>query len=221
MLRLLAKIALSLCPWPLRRLLLVRFMGYKIHPTAVIGWSWVFPEMLVMGAQSQIGTLTLCKGLRLLELGEHSQIGRFTWITGFPQGDPGYFQGIQRDPKLVVGRHSSITNRHLIDCTDSITIGDFTTVGGFSSQLLTHSINFELNRQDCRPIRIGGYCFVGTNAVLLGGAVLPDYSILSAKSLLNKPLQESYWLYGGVPAAPLRTLPRDYGYFNRDSGVVH
>lgn len=221
MLRLLGKILMSLSPWALRRWLLIRFMGYDIHPTAVIGWSWIFPEMLVMGPHTRIGTLTLCKGLRLLELGERSEIGRLTWITGYARGGQEYFRGIQRDPKLVLGRHSSITNRHLIDCTDSITIGDFTTVGGFYSQLLTHSINFEINRQDCRPIQIGNYCFVGTNAVLLGGAVLPDYSILSAKSLLNKPLQQSHWLYGGVPAAPLRSLPRDYAYFNRDGGVVY
>ena len=33
------------------------------------------------------------------------------------------------------------------------------------------------------PITIGDYCFVGTNCVLLGGSVLPSYSVLAAKSL--------------------------------------
>jgi hypothetical protein len=55
---------------------------------------------------------------------------------------------------------------------------------------------------------------------LLGGSVLPDYCVLGAKSLLNKAFAESYQLYGGVPAKPLQSLPRDYAYFQRTTGFV-
>ncbi len=45
----------------------------------------------------------------------------------------------------------------LIDCTARVRIGAFATIGGFRSQLLTHSIDFEAGRQTAEPIEIGEY----------------------------------------------------------------
>jgi acetyltransferase-like isoleucine patch superfamily enzyme len=121
---------------------------------------------------------------------------------------------------LILARHSAVTNRHMIDCTDRIRIGSFATIAGFASQLMTHSINLEKSRQEAHPITIGDYCFVGTNCVLLGGSSLPDYSVLGAKSLLNRSLTETYSLYGGVPAKSIKALPATHRYFQRQSGYV-
>jgi carbonic anhydrase/acetyltransferase-like protein (isoleucine patch superfamily) len=153
-----------------------------------------------MEANTSIGDLTICKNIALLHMREHSLIGRGNWITGFPLGpSPHFASETDRRPELIIGEHSAITHRHLIDCTNSITIGRFTTFAGFQSQMLTHSIDVEHSRQASAPIRIGDYCFVGTNSVLLGGSALPDYSVLGAKSLLNKAFTETHHLYGGVP----------------------
>jgi carbonic anhydrase/acetyltransferase-like protein (isoleucine patch superfamily) len=70
-------------------------------------------------------------------------------------------------------------------------------------------------------VRVGDYCFVGTNCVLLGGSALPDFCVLGAKSLLNKSLTESYYLYGGVPARPIEKLSPDCEYFRRATGFVY
>ncbi len=210
-----------LLPWSMRRTFLEKQFGYTLHPTSRIGLSWVFPERLVMEANSSIGDLTLCKNIALLHLHEHAVIGRGNWITGFPLGPSRHFASeTDRRPELIVGPHSAITHRHLIDCTNSITIGKFTTFAGFQSQMLTHSIDIEQNRQASAPIRIGDYCFVGTNSVLLGGSVLPDFCVLGAKSLLNKSFTQTHRLYGGVPARELQELPPDYAYFNRTTGFV-
>lgn len=211
-----------LLPWPLRRRLLVRALGFDIHPTARIGRSFILPRHLRMGPHSAIGDLTVCKGLDLLELGAHSLIGRLNWITGFPSDDPSFFSHRpDRRPQLIVGDHSAITNRHLLDCTESVVIGRFSTVAGFHSQMLTHSIDLRANRQDAHPIQIGDYCFVGTGCVILGGARLPDYSVLGALSLCNHAFSEPYSLYGGTPARHLKTLDRDLEYFRRQTGFVH
>jgi len=69
-------------------------------------------------------------------------------------------------------------------------------------------------------VRIGDYCFVGTNSVLLGGSALPDFCVLGAKSLLNKTFTETYQLYGGVPARPIQKLSPDCKYFQRTKGFV-
>ena len=208
-------------PWSMRRSFLEKQFGYQLHPTSRIGLSWIFPERLIMEANTSIGDLTVCKNIALLHLREHALIGRGNWITGFPLGPSAHFASeTDRRPELIVGEHSAITHRHLIDCTNSITIGRFTTFAGFQSQILTHSIDIEHNRQASAPIRIGDYCFVGTNSVLLGGSALPNYSVLGAKSLLNKAFTETHQLYGGVPARQLQALPRDHAYFNRTTGFV-
>ena len=213
--------SLLLLPWPLRRLIMVTFFGYQIHPTARIGLSIICPDQLEMAEGSRIGSFTICKGLRLLKLGEQAFIGHLNWITAFPANGKGYFSSdVGRLPELVVGNHAAITSRHYIDCTNTFHIGRFTTVAGLHSQILTHSIDIYRSRQSSKPITIGEYCFVGTGSILLGGSVLPDYSVLGAGSVLNKAYTESHCLYAGNPARPVKSI-KDAEYFQRTTGHVH
>jgi acetyltransferase-like isoleucine patch superfamily enzyme len=208
-------------PWPVRRAILRGAFGYEIADDARIGLSLVYPKKLVLKAGARIGHLTVCKDIDRLELGEAASIGNFNWITGYPSGAGGHFaHQVDRKPELVLGAHAAITNRHLVDCTEYIHIGAFATFAGFASQLLAHSIDLAASRQEARPITIGDYCFVGTNCVLLGGSALPPYSVLGAKSLLNRTFTDRYYLYGGVPAKPIKALPETMAYFQRKTGYV-
>jgi len=129
---------------------------------------------------------------------------------------------INRKCEIIIEPHSAITSRHFIDCTAGIYFGSNTTFAGIRSQILTHSIDLTLNRQHAEPIFIGKNCFIGTNCVFLPGSKLPDYTILGAKSLLNKAFEESDCLYGGVPAKRLKALNRSkIAYFNRVKGYVN
>ncbi|MES1024386.1 acyltransferase [Gloeocapsa sp. BRSZ] len=209
-------------PWLIRRWLLEIVFGYQIHPTSRIGFAWVFPQYLIMEAHSSIGHFTVCKSLDFVHLKQSAAIGRGNWITGFPLNSTIHFtHEIDRKPQLVLGEHSAITNRHLIDCTNSVIIGNFSTFAGFQSQILSHSIDLESCRQSSAPISIGNYCFIGTNCVLLGNSSLPDYSVLGAKSLLNKKYIDSYYLYAGVPARPIKRLSKQLLYFSRPVGFVN
>jgi acetyltransferase-like isoleucine patch superfamily enzyme len=208
-------------PAAARRSFLHSQFGYQIHPSCRLGFCWVAPTRLIMEEGSQIGHLTVCKGIDLLHLKPHSAIGRGNWITGFPLGpSPHFAEESDRRPELIVGEHTHVTHRHLIDCTNSVVIGRFTTMAGFQSQILTHSIDLERNRQTSTPVRIGDYCFVGTNSVFLPGSGLPNYSVLGAKSLLNEAFTETYQLYGGVPARPIKKLEPTHAYFQRAQGYV-
>ena len=220
--KLLLKLLLVLLPWKLRRALLTRWFGFEIHPTSRIGRSFVFPAKLVLGPHAAIGHLTVVKGLTQMELGERASVGNLCWITGFPAGTGSAHFAHQPDrrPELILGVHSAVTHRHLIDCTARVEIGAFSTFAGFASQILSHSIDLEANRQSSAPVTVGSHCFVGTNCVLLGGARLPDRSVLGAKSLLNKAFEESGQLYGGVPAKPIGPLSVNAAYFTRETGFV-
>lgn len=210
-----------LLPWKQRRSFLEKQFGYTLHPTSRIGLAWIFPDRLIMEANAMIGHLTLCKSIALLHLRAHATIGRGNWITGFPQGpSPHFASERERRPQLILGEHSAVTHRHLIDCTNSVTVGKFTTFAGFRSQILTHTIDLAQNRQVSAPVSIGDYCFIGTNCVLLGGSALPDRCVLAAKSLLNKSFTETHTLYGGVPARAIQQLASDLAYFHRSEGFV-
>jgi len=199
------QLILLLLPWKMRRVFLEQQFGFQIHPTARIGLAWILPSRLIMEENTGIGHFTVAKNLNLLHLKAHATIGRGNWITGFPPGDSPHFASeTERRPELVMGEHSAITHRHLLDCTNAINIGR----------------DIAQNRQVSRPISVGDYCFVGSNSVLLGGSSLPDYCVLGAKSLLNKAHAQTHRLYGGVPARELSVLSPDCGYFNRRQGFV-
>lgn len=130
-------------PWFIRRRLLIKFWGYKIHKTARIGFSYIYPKCLEMSEGAKINHFTVAIHLDTLILGYKSSIGRSNWITGFPSNTTSLHFKHQKNrvSKLIIGEHSAITKNHHIDCTNKIEIGDFVTVAGYNSQLLTHSIN--------------------------------------------------------------------------------
>ena len=208
-------------PWPLRCWILNKLVGYSVHPTSRIGIAWVFPENLIMEAYSYIGHLTACKGMTLLQLKTHASIGNANWISAYPIGAKGHYEKqVDRKAQLIIGEHSAVTSRHLIDCTNSILIGKYSTLAGYRTQILTHSIDLNKCRQWSAPIEIGDYCFIGTNSVILGGSRLPNYSVLGAKALLNKRYSQESFFYAGVPAKPIKKLSRKMKYFSRSDGYI-
>lgn len=214
------QIALWLLPWSLRRLILNRVFRYGIDRAARIGFSIILADELELGPGARIGSLTMVKGVRLLKLGREAQVGNLNWITGASKDSAFFRDQPERDPSLTLGDHASITHRHLVDCSDAVEIGAFTTIGGWNSQILTHSIEVSSSRQRANPVRVGAYCFVGTNVVLLKGSVLPAYSVLSAGSVLASNEEATHGLYAGNPARRVKDLDPELAYFTRKSGFV-
>ncbi|MDM0037777.1 acyltransferase [Variovorax sp. J22G21] len=218
--RKLLSLAVVLLPWPLKRWLLRRVWGYRIADDARIGLSYIFPGQLEMGSGARIGHFNVAIHLGRLECGEHSIIERGNWITGHAPDGAHFTHRTARDPALLLGAHAAITKSHIIDCTDRVEIGAFSTVAGYHSQIITHGIDIVAGRQDCKPISIGAYCLVGTRVTVLGGAVLPDRCVLGAGAVLNKPYLEEHALYAGQPAVRVKALPADAAYFHRAEGFV-
>lgn len=217
------KLLLLFFPWSLRRKILIRKYGYKIHPTAHIGLSYIYPKYLEMGAGASIGHFNVAIHLDRVVIGEKSSIVRSNWITGFPTGTDSKFFAHDKNRKseLIMGKESAITKNHHIDCTNYIHIGNFVTIAGYNSQFLTHSIDIYESRQDSHPIEIGDYCFVSTGVRVLGGAKLPACSVLGAGAVLNKAYAKERMLYVGVPAVPKKEIPQDAKYFLRKEGFVY
>lgn len=218
---LVAQIAFFALPWSVRRWLLVKFLGFSVHPTARIGYSILLIDSLIMAEGARIGHFTIAKGARLVKLGPFASIGNGNWITGFPKSISSHFYDeTDRDPCLLVGAHSAITNRHIIDCTSTISIGTHSTLAGWNSTLMTHSIDLRIPKQTSASITIGDFVFIGSNTVLLKGATVPSYSVVAACSCQSESFSETYSLYGGVPARKIKDLDPEMGYFQRKTGFV-
>ena len=203
-------------PWKIRRCILNKFYHYKIHPSAHIGLSYIYPEHLIMGEGAKIGHLNVAIHLELIQMDKNSSISQKNWITGFPLKDKSNFQDFpNRKPYLIMKEDSSITKQHHIDCTDMVIVGEFTTIAGYGTQILSHSFSLEKNSQACAPIQIGHHCWVGTRSIILPGSVLPPQSVLGAGAVLQRKYTESFVLYGGVPAKYIKKMDETYEFFHR------
>lgn len=205
-----------LLPWCIRRIILNSFYHYKISKTARIGFSYIFPKHLIMEDGATIGHLNVAIHLELIQMGKDCTICQRNWITGFPLKNKSHFQDFpERKPYLIMEQDSAITKQHMIDCTDTVTIGKFTSIGGYGTQILSHSTSLQYNKQSCAPITIGHHCFVGTRSIILPGSILPNQSVLGAGAILKKQFTEPFSLYGGVPAKFIKKMDASYAFFHR------
>ena len=220
----LIQLVLFLFQWKIRRFFLKNLLNFDLGENVKIGYSIILAKKVVLKRNAKIGHLNFVKSIDFLHLDENSKIGSRNWITGFSVTHVNvrkysHFSHINnRQCILSIGKNTSITSRHYFDCNGGIYIGDYCTIAGFETAFMTHSIDLKNNRQDALPIRIGNYAFVGARCTILKGAVLPDYSVLGACSLLNKEYK-IHGLYAGIPAKYIKSL-EDYKYFERKCGFV-
>lgn len=208
-------------PWFIRGRILRNFLWRELHPSSRIGLSIILSAHVRMAEGSRIGHLNLFKGLILVEMGYCARVGNLNWIAGLTRKGSHFIDQTNRTSEFILGHHSSLTHRHIVDCTDTVKIGNFSTIAGWRSQILTHSIDVSMNRQLCAPVFIGNYSFVGTGCVILKGAQLPSFSILSAGSVLNKFHHDEYKLYCGNPAKAIKDIDHKAAYFERSVGYVN
>ena len=209
-------------PWKLRRYVLNKYFLYDIAPTAHIGLSFIYPKHLTMGEGATIGHLNVAINLDCIIMGRNCIISRSNWITGFPTGTDSlhFAHDKERRSELIMGDESSITKKHHIDCTNSVILGEFAAIGGYDTQILTHSVDMMECRQDSHPIIIGKYSLVATRSIITGGAQLPAYSVLCAGAYLGKHYEEEWKMYGGVPARPIKDIPKEAKRFHRTQGYI-
>ncbi|TFC94236.1 MULTISPECIES: DapH/DapD/GlmU-related protein [Cryobacterium] len=192
---------------------LLRSIGHDVHPSAIARSCLVFRvSQVTMGANSRIGRWNLLKNMRTVSIGDHATIGRLNIFSSHPVYKKLYPDGAALD----VGSHSFVTSRHQFDCSGSIVIGEYSSVAGHETKIVTHSIDVRRNAQAAYPVRIGSRSFVGARCLLLGGAILPDRSVLAGGSVLSRAREDALpGLWAGVPAV-LRG-PIDGEWFERST----
>ena len=208
-------------PWRIRRPLLNLLFGFKIDRGARVGLSLLLADRVAMGEGAYIGDLNVIKKMAELNLACHAKIGRLNWINGYRSENSPFFKDApDRISALDIEEHGAVTGWHYLDCTNRVRIGAFSILAGMRSQILTHSIDVKVSHQMTAPVAVGRYCFVGTGAILLQGAVLADYCVLAAGSVLRSAHREEYCVLSGVPAEKVREADKNWAYFHRAVGRV-
>lgn len=94
-----------------------------------------------------------------------------------------------------------------IQGSNGIVIGDYTQIASnISIVSANHALTDNRVHIDSPPIRIGAYCWIGANAVILPGVELGDYTVVGAGAVVTKSFPEGHAVIAGNPARVIRTL---------------
>jgi len=207
----------ALCLMPPSRIKnrLLRALGHEIHPSARFNICLVRGvDKIRLGRRAAIGPGNVFRDLRLLSIADDSVIGQWNWVSAAaPLVDAG------GAGSLVIGTHSALTSRHYVDASGGVKIGSFTTVAGVRSTFITHGIDWAASEQRTRPIVIGSYCLIGSNAAIVPGTTIADSVVTGMGATLGGNVSSQNSLYVGERAKLLRTGQHGL-YFTRKSGFV-
>lgn len=97
-----------------------------------------------------------------------------------------------------------------IEASNGIIIGDYTNIGpnvGIISA--NHNLVNNAVHDPAPPIRIGKFCWIGMNAVILPGTILGDFTIVGAGAVVTRSFEEGYAVIAGNPAVVVKRLDRE------------
>ena len=186
--------------------------GHSISPTARIGPAVVRRvARFEIGDGARISLFNVFSGMRLVHLDRYAAIESWNWVSAHPA-----FQEV--DPQagtFFLGYSAKLGSRNYVDASGTVVLRDYAAVGGHRVFIQTHEPDFTLYLQRVGRITIGHHSLVGSCAVMLKDAYLPDQSLLAANSTMTSASarDRKRGLYAGSPAVWKReTVGR---YFDR------
>ncbi len=106
--------------------------------------------------------------------------------------------GIETSPGMMPGCY--------IQGNGKIVIGDYTQIGPGVGIISSNHDIYDNRIGVHSTIRIGDYCWIGMNAVILPNVTLGEYTIVGAGSVVTKSFPEGYCVIGGNPAKIIKYL---------------
>src|SRR5262245_45827418 len=214
--RVLALAATALLPGPLKKAMLRSAFGFRIghrvrigiayfdcaeltiENDASIGHGVAFKNVgsVRIGSHAVVGPLNLIRGGDRIDLGDYSQLLRLNVIHAIPQHD---CYGVL-DSTFALGFGAVVSSSHWIDFTDRVSNGRRSMLGGRNSSIWTH------NRRRAAPVRIGDFCYMGSEIRIAPGVTIADCSMIGMGSVVSSPMTAPFTFIGGAPARVTRRL---------------
>lgn len=201
----------------------LRLLGWKVPSGCRVGFSWINAKHVELRGFNTIGhgNFIALDTLLLHERSYIQHLNRATgplWLVLCENAGIGNQNKITRGPKgvswghamLKLGKFSKITVGHIIDCTRSISFGDYSILAGNGSQLWTHGYlhaptGLDRFRID-GSIRVGNNVYIGSACVLTSGVRVADAITIGAASCVARSLDR----VGLYVSQPLRFVELDY-----------
>ncbi|RYY68004.1 MAG: acyltransferase [Chitinophagaceae bacterium] len=96
---------------------------------------------------------------------------------------------------------------NFIEALNGIEIGDYSNIGPNVGILSTnHDLIDNANFTKEPPVKIGRFCWIGMNAVILPGVEIGDFTIVGAGAIVTKSFPAGYCVLGGNPATVIKQL---------------
>ncbi len=97
-----------------------------------------------------------------------------------------------------------------IEASNGIFIDDYTNIGPNVGIISANHNLIDNAKVDIEPpIRIGKFCWIGMNAVILPGVVLGDFTIVGAGAIVTKSFPDGYHVIAGNPAQIINQLDKN------------
>ena len=129
--------------------------------------------------------------------------------------------------KIYVGINSKIGRPgSYISGAGGVWIGDYVRFGPNVGILSVNHDLYERDKAVGNPIKIGDYCWIGINALVLAGVELGPSTIVGGGSIVTKSFPDGYCVIAGNPAKVIKYLdkervklpkhPEYYGYIPKE-----
>ncbi len=108
------------------------------------------------------------------------------------------------------------TNGCYIQAVGKVYIDDYSGIGPNVGIISSNHdlLNFRQHREG--EVRIGKYCWIGMNSVILPNVTLGDFTTVMAGSVVNQSFPEGFCVIGGNPAKLIKQFPPEsYHLFTR------
>lgn len=83
-----------------------------------------------------------------------------------------------------------------------------------------HNI-YNIKKHDDGGIKIGNYCWVGANSVILPNVELGEHTVVGAGSVVTKSFRDGYVVIAGNPARPIKYLDKEQCIDTVDENEYH
>lgn len=108
---------------------------------------------------------------------------------------------------IAIGKDVFINSGCHFQDQGGITIGDGSLIGhNVVLATINHDLDPKNNRKNhCFPIKIGAHVWIGSNATILPGVTIGDWSVVAAGAVVTCDVP-AMTVVGGIPAKVLKTI---------------
>jgi acetyltransferase-like isoleucine patch superfamily enzyme len=122
----------------------------------------------------------------------------FTSIVTYPKN---VVIGIETSPGMMPGCY--------IQGMGKVEIGDYTQIATNVGIISSNHDLYDTNKHIESSVKIGKYCWLGMNSVILPGVELGDFTIVGAGSVVTKSFKDGYCVVAGNPAKVIKLLEKE------------